>query len=58
MLASSFKEDCGATYDYQKLSEISHHMMAGRQLILIGFDAIYGALYDMLNQSCKPPKYQ
>ena len=51
MLASSFKEDSGPTYDYQQLSQISQHMMAGRQLIIKDFDSIYGALYDMLNQS-------
>lgn len=44
MLASRFKEDSGATYDYQQLSRISQHMMAGRQLIIKDFDSIYGAL--------------
>ena len=51
MLASRFKEDAGPSYDYQQLSRIAHHMMAGRQLIIKDFDMIYGALYDMLNQS-------
>mmetsp|Transcript_16892 Transcript_16892/g.40381 ORF Transcript_16892/g.40381 Transcript_16892/m.40381 type:complete len:3239 (-) Transcript_16892:1608-11324(-) len=50
MLASSFKEDNGALYDYHQLSRISQHMMAGRHLIMKDFDSIYGALYDMLNQ--------
>ena len=51
MLKSNFKEDIGRDHSYQQLSMICEYMMTGRQLILKDFDGIYGALYDMLNQT-------
>jgi hypothetical protein len=51
MLASRFKEDLGEEHNYRQLSRIILHMQAGRQVVIKDHDAIYGALYDPLNQN-------
>lgn len=53
MLASRFKEDQGEEHNYDQLSRIIMHMHVGRQVIIQGHDAIYGALYDCLTASIR-----
>ncbi|CAC5402561.1 RNF213 [Mytilus coruscus] len=51
IFGSNFKEDLNDDYNYRILSRIILCMEKGMVLILKDLDAIYGSLYDMLNQN-------
>ena len=51
LLGSTFPGDCCESYNYRVLSEIILRMEGGGLLILKDLASVYGALYDMLNQS-------
>ena len=50
MYGSQFTEDQTESYVYNVLSEIILFMENGGVLVLCNLDAVYGSLYDMLNQ--------
>ncbi|KAK3289270.1 hypothetical protein CYMTET_3293 [Cymbomonas tetramitiformis] len=50
MVGSQFADDQAEGYSYECLQQVILCMETGRQLILVGHERIYGALYDMLNQ--------
>ncbi|CAG2190396.1 RNF213 [Mytilus edulis] len=51
IFGSNFEDDLNADYNYRILSRIILCMEQGMVLILKDLEAIYGSLYDMLNQS-------
>ncbi|KAK3257836.1 hypothetical protein CYMTET_33097 [Cymbomonas tetramitiformis] len=50
MVGSQFADDQVEEHSFECLQQVILCMETGRQLILIGHERIYGALYDMLNQ--------
>merc|ERR1719174_2469798 len=50
LMGSDFPEDASEAYAVRQLTRVRDAMARGRTLILWGMDAIYEALYDVLNQ--------
>ena len=50
LLGSDFVEDASEAYGIRQLMRVRDAMAKGLSLLLCGMDAIYEALYDVLNQ--------